>query len=100
MPRNGNCKPGTLVDSAVTSPYFQCFYLQSHDGLKGTAKSSHYFVLENEMGKTENVLQEFVSPTFITNVFLSTLRKPLPYNSRANSYKRLISSVTPMFAQP
>jgi eukaryotic translation initiation factor 2C len=34
---NGNCKPGTTIDSAITSPYFQDFYLQSHNGLKGTA---------------------------------------------------------------
>ena len=61
MPKNGNCKPGTLVDTAITSPYFQDFYLQSHDGIKGTAKSAHYFVLENEMGKPERVWQEFVS---------------------------------------
>jgi eukaryotic translation initiation factor 2C len=46
---NNNCKPGTLVERSVTSPYFTDFYLQSHNGLKGTAKPAHYFVLVNEM---------------------------------------------------
>ncbi|CAO2651958.1 Nn.00g002410.m01.CDS01 [Neocucurbitaria sp. VM-36] len=68
MPKNGNCKPGTIIDTAVTSPYFQDFYLQSHDGIKGTAKPAHYFVLENEMGKTEKVLQEFTHQLCYTYV--------------------------------
>lgn len=58
---NGNCLPGTLVDAAVTSSYFQDFYLQSHDGLKGTAKAAHYFTLVNEIDFSEKELQEFVS---------------------------------------
>lgn len=58
---NGNCMPGTLVDTVVTSPYFQDFFLQSHDGIKGTAKPAHYFTLVNEMGLKETDLQEFVS---------------------------------------
>lgn len=58
---NLNCMPGTIVDCAVTSPYHQDFYLQSHNGLKGTAKPAHYFVLKNEMGLSEVDLQNFVS---------------------------------------
>jgi eukaryotic translation initiation factor 2C len=61
MPRNGNCKPGTLVDSAITSLYYGDFYLQSHNGIKGTAKSAHYFPLVNEMGLTDVQMQTFVS---------------------------------------
>ncbi|KAH7385933.1 Piwi domain-containing protein [Pyrenochaeta sp. MPI-SDFR-AT-0127] len=59
IPKNGNCRPGTLVNTAVTSPYFQDFYLQSHDGIKGTAKSAHYFILEHEMKMTEKDIQLF-----------------------------------------
>ncbi|KAF2867614.1 hypothetical protein BDV95DRAFT_597829 [Massariosphaeria phaeospora] len=44
---NGNCLPGTNVDKLVTSPYYQDFYLQSHSGFKGTARPTHYFVLED-----------------------------------------------------
>ncbi|CAN9434596.1 unnamed protein product [Alternaria alternata] len=50
MRGNGNCKPGLLVESSITSPYYTDFYLQSHNAIKGTARSSHYFVLQNEMG--------------------------------------------------
>jgi eukaryotic translation initiation factor 2C len=60
MPGNGNCKPGTLVDIAITSPYFGDFYLQSHDSIKGTARSAHYFPLVNEMGLSEATMQSFV----------------------------------------
>ncbi|KAF2643953.1 hypothetical protein P280DRAFT_514930 [Massarina eburnea CBS 473.64] len=59
MKGNGNCQPGTLVDRVITSPFYQDFYLQSHNGLKGTAKPAHYFVLVNEMGLGETVLQSF-----------------------------------------
>jgi eukaryotic translation initiation factor 2C len=48
-PKNGSCKLGLLVDSAITSPYYTDFYLQSHNAIKGTARSSHYFILKNEM---------------------------------------------------
>ncbi|KAI4940044.1 uncharacterized protein J4E92_001332 [Alternaria infectoria] len=46
---NKNTHPGTCVDKLVTSPYYQDFFLQSHSGIKGTAKPTHYFVLENEI---------------------------------------------------
>jgi eukaryotic translation initiation factor 2C len=47
--RHGNCPPGTQVESVVTSPFFNDFYLQSHPAIKGTAKPCHYFVLRNDM---------------------------------------------------
>jgi eukaryotic translation initiation factor 2C len=58
---NGNTKPGTLVDSVVTNPYFTDFYLQSHNGIKGTARPAHYFVLRNEMAMTTEQLEDLVS---------------------------------------
>lgn len=64
MSYNENCRPGTLVDSIVTSPYFVDFFLQSHNGLKGTARSAHYFVLQNGMGLSTVKLQDFVSIFF------------------------------------
>jgi len=42
---NNNCLPGTYVDRVVTSPYYRDFYLQSHSGVKGTARPTHYFML-------------------------------------------------------
>jgi eukaryotic translation initiation factor 2C len=46
---NRNTHPGTCVDQLVTSPYYQDFFLQSHSGIKGTAKPTHYFVLQNDI---------------------------------------------------
>jgi eukaryotic translation initiation factor 2C len=59
---NENCLPGTCVDKLVTSPYYQDFYLQSHSGVKGTARSTHYFVLQNDIpGLTLESLRDLVS---------------------------------------
>jgi eukaryotic translation initiation factor 2C len=59
---NNNCLPGTLVDTGVTSPYYRDFYLQSHSCIKGTARSTHYFVLrDGDVGVKFNELPEFVS---------------------------------------
>lgn len=59
---NGNTKPGTCVDKLVTSPYYQDFFLQSHSGIKGTARPTHYFVLENSIpGMTLPALRDLVS---------------------------------------
>ena len=53
-----NCTPGTVVDSQITSPYYFDFYLQSHDTLQGSAKPTHYSVLENDMGFRAEQLQD------------------------------------------
>ena len=45
--RNGNCLPGTIVESGITSPYYLDWFQQSHDALQGTARPAHCFVLEN-----------------------------------------------------
>ncbi|KAK0227575.1 argonaute-like protein [Armillaria fumosa] len=42
--RSGNLLPGTVIDQAITSPVEFDFYLQSHGGILGTSKSSHYNV--------------------------------------------------------
>jgi eukaryotic translation initiation factor 2C len=58
---NGNCKAGTLVDTAITSPFFSEFYLQSHHALQGTAIPTKYFVLLNDLGLSDTVVQRLVS---------------------------------------
>ena len=45
---NPNCKPGTVVDTVVTSPVEWDFYLCSHQGILGTSKPAHYNVLLDE----------------------------------------------------
>lgn len=61
MPGNGNCKPGTLVDTGITSPYYRDFFLQTHNGIKGTTIPAHYFVIKDEIGLPDDKLQTFVS---------------------------------------
>jgi len=39
---------GLVIDTEVVSPLYPNFYLQSHAGMLGTRKSSHYTVLHNE----------------------------------------------------
>jgi len=39
---------GLVVDTEVVSPLYPNFYLQSHAGMLGTRKSSHYTILHNE----------------------------------------------------
>ncbi|XPT01576.1 hypothetical protein M3J09_010708 [Ascochyta lentis] len=53
-----NCPAGTHVDSVITSPFFDEFYLQSHTALKGTAKPCRYFILQNDTDlSTDNLRQ-------------------------------------------
>ncbi|KAH9867104.1 hypothetical protein IAQ61_007696 [Plenodomus lingam] len=93
---NGNCKPGTLVDTVVTSPYFSDFYLQSHDGIKGTAIPAHYFQLVNEMGLKDTDLQELASDCATLAGFpgpIITFK-----DNTVNVESRPTSSATPMSA--
>ncbi|KAF2005628.1 Piwi-domain-containing protein [Amniculicola lignicola CBS 123094] len=46
---NSNLKPGLYVNKVVTDPDRFNFYLQSHQAVKGTARSTHYHVLLDEM---------------------------------------------------
>ncbi|KAI0747992.1 Piwi domain-containing protein [Daedaleopsis nitida] len=46
--KSGNCPPGLLVDKEITNPHYEDFYLQSHGGLLGTSRPSHYIILLNE----------------------------------------------------
>jgi eukaryotic translation initiation factor 2C len=55
--RNGNPLPGTLVDSGVTHPFENDFYLCSHAALKGTARPTHYHVILNEANMSNDELQ-------------------------------------------
>ncbi|CAG8678875.1 33566_t:CDS:2, partial [Racocetra persica] len=45
---NGNCLPGTVVDSGIVVPQYFSFYLQSHASPRGTARSTYYHVILNE----------------------------------------------------
>jgi len=48
--RSGNCPAGFVIENEITSPAYDNFYLQSHSGLIGTSRPSHYIILRNEIG--------------------------------------------------
>ena len=58
--RNGNPLPGTLVESGVTHPRENDFYLCSHAALKGTSRPTHYHVLLNEATMSNEELQTII----------------------------------------
>lgn len=58
--RNGNALPGTLVETGVTHPFENDFYLCAHSAIKGTARPIHYNVLVNEPGMTNDELQTMI----------------------------------------
>jgi len=55
--QDGNPNPGTVVDTAVVSKETFDFYLQSHYGLKGTARPAHYTVLRNDANLGSDEIQ-------------------------------------------
>ncbi|KAI9314758.1 Piwi domain-containing protein [Dichotomocladium elegans] len=56
--RTGNCQPGTVVDTDIVHPFEFDFYLQSHAGLQGTSRPTHYHVLYDDNRFTSDELQE------------------------------------------
>jgi eukaryotic translation initiation factor 2C len=56
--RSGNCIAGTVVDTDVAHPVEFDFYLQSHGGLLGTSRPSHYSVLYDENNFGPDALQQ------------------------------------------
>ncbi|OAD76297.1 hypothetical protein PHYBLDRAFT_123569 [Phycomyces blakesleeanus NRRL 1555(-)] len=56
--RTGNCMPGTVVDTDIVHPFEFDFYLQSHAGLQGTSRPTHYHVLHDDNKFTPDALQE------------------------------------------
>ncbi|KAG1761419.1 ribonuclease H-like domain-containing protein [Suillus occidentalis] len=56
--RNGNTRPGTVVDRRITAVSDFDFYLQAHDGIKGQARMTHYTVIYDESGLSANEIQQ------------------------------------------
>jgi len=55
--RSGNAPAGTVVDKDLGHPTEFDFYLQSHGGLLGTSRSSHYSVLYDDNAFNADTLQ-------------------------------------------
>ncbi|XVE79341.1 hypothetical protein DITRI_Ditri14bG0050400 [Diplodiscus trichospermus] len=56
--QSGNILPGTVVDSSICHPREFDFYLNSHAGIQGTSKPTHYHVLIDENSFTSDQLQK------------------------------------------
>jgi hypothetical protein len=46
--QNGNPRPGCMIDNTVVNEAGKDFFLYSHAAIKGTAKPTHYVVLQND----------------------------------------------------
>ncbi|RVX20120.1 Protein argonaute MEL1 [Vitis vinifera] len=55
--RSGNILPGTVVDTKICHPTEFDFYLNSHAGIQGTSRPTHYHVLYDENKFTADILQ-------------------------------------------
>ncbi|TFY79496.1 hypothetical protein EWM64_g4517, partial [Hericium alpestre] len=80
--RDGNPRPGTVVDRGITAIYEFDFFLQAHGGLQGTTRPTHYYVVCNEMSlKADDlqVLTNAVSYTFARATKAVSLVSPAYY---------------------
>ncbi|ROT35771.1 argonaute [Sodiomyces alkalinus F11] len=58
--RNGNPRPGTLLETEVCHPFYWDFYLCAHSAIKGTSRPVHYTVLLDESGMNPATLQMMI----------------------------------------
>lgn len=57
--KNNNVPPGTIVDSQITQPNENHFYLVSHQSIQGVAKPTKYCILQDDAGFSIDDLQAF-----------------------------------------
>ncbi|KAF2220007.1 Piwi domain-containing protein [Elsinoe ampelina] len=58
--KNGNPLPGTVIETAVTHPYENDWFMCNHVALKGTARPTHYHCLVNEPGISNEDLMTLI----------------------------------------
>ncbi|KAF5727497.1 argonaute family protein [Tripterygium wilfordii] len=66
--RSGNILPGTVVDTKICHPTEFDFYLNSHAGIQGTSRPTHYHVLYDENRFTADALQTLTNNLCYTYV--------------------------------
>ncbi|XP_020973401.1 protein argonaute 5 isoform X2 [Arachis ipaensis] len=55
--KSGNILPGTVVDTKICHPWEHDFYLNSHAGIQGTSRPTHYHMLFDENDFTADGFQ-------------------------------------------
>ncbi|XWS28646.1 hypothetical protein CRYUN_Cryun25bG0088800 [Craigia yunnanensis] len=68
--RSGNIQAGTVVDTSICHPTGFDFYLNSHAGIQGTSRPTHYHVLYDENNFTADILQGLTNNLCYTYVLL------------------------------
>ncbi|CAG8435462.1 9989_t:CDS:10 [Funneliformis mosseae] len=99
--RNGNCKPGTVVDTGIVARHEFDFFLQSHATIQGTGRSAHYRVLRDDNGFGADDLQlltnnlcylnarctsaiSIVTPAFYAHLIANRARQYLTWDGQAS----------------
>jgi len=97
--RNGNCKPGTIVERDITDPAEYDFYLNSHKAIQGTARATHYYVIMDETGIPVDDFQAICNNmcyTYIRSTTAVSLVPPVYYahlaSLRGRCHEHTISS--------
>ena len=55
--KNGNVVPGTVVDTEITNPTEDSFFLASHEAIQGTTKPTGYHLLWDDNKLSPDELQ-------------------------------------------
>ena len=76
--RSGNAPAGLVVDRDIGHPIEFDFYLQSHGGLLGTSRSSHYSVLYDENTFKYVSISPFPARALDTNLDAHHPAAPMP----------------------
>ncbi|KAI0077980.1 Piwi-domain-containing protein [Panus rudis PR-1116 ss-1] len=67
-----NCDPGLVIDRGIVQNPNKDFFLLSHQGLIGTSRPAHYFVLRNDMNIPISSIQDFAF--YLCHVYASATR--------------------------
>ncbi|KAJ8955580.1 hypothetical protein NQ318_001410, partial [Aromia moschata] len=70
--RNLNVPAGTCVDSVITHPFMQDFYLVSHASIQGVAKPTKYCTLWDDIGMSNDDIEELTY--FLCHMFTRCTR--------------------------
>lgn len=89
--KNGNCKPGTIIERDITDPAEYDFYLNSHKAIQGTARATHYYVIMDETGIPVDDFQAICNNmcyTYIRSTTAVSLIPPVYYAHLASQRGR------------